>query len=96
MKQTIFYAEFKSGGHIAQYSGLRPKRWLSIPTLEFLDSVYKVQTDASASSGALKNVKIETLLPDWEIFCSKLAREIENVKNVNGITNIRNKLYCEG
>jgi len=36
---NIIYAETKRGGHLCWFSGFRPKRWYSKPTVEFLDKV---------------------------------------------------------
>jgi len=36
---NIIYAETNRGGHLCWFTGFRPKRWYSKPTVEFLDKV---------------------------------------------------------
>ena len=37
--ENVIYAEFKTGGHIGQFSGLWPRRWYHKPMIEFINAI---------------------------------------------------------
>jgi len=41
---NIIYAETSHGGHLAWFSGLKPRRWYAEPTVEFLDTILEHKT----------------------------------------------------
>jgi len=41
---NIIYAETSRGGHLCWFTGFKPKRWYSMPTIEFLDKVLEMKT----------------------------------------------------
>jgi len=41
---NIIYAETNRGGHLCWFTGIKPKRWYSMPTIEFLDKVLELKS----------------------------------------------------
>jgi len=42
---NILYAETSHGGHLCWFTGLKPRRWYPVPTMEYLNKVLELKQE---------------------------------------------------